>query len=415
MIKNFLLGFLLFYSITNLAQEGTSSPYSFYGIGDIKFKGTVDTRAMGGVSVFPDSIHLNLQNPASYSTLKYIAFTIGGNYNTTRFKTNTEQENARRSAVDYIAIGIPIGRLGATFGLMPYSSVGYQINSISSPSMARQFTGNGGVNKAFIGFAYQINKNFSVGADINFNFGSIRTESVVFSNQVLYGTKERNNSSISGLNINTGVIYNRPLNKKVNLFSSLIFTPESSLKTLNSRNISTVQFSEGAGFIPTDAGIDVAVANNNINLPSKIAAAFGLSENKKWGIGAEYTKQQFSSYSNRFVEITSGRFENANRYAIGGYIIPKYNSFSNYFERVNYRAGLRTENTGLIVNNKSITDTAITMGLGLPLGGILSNLNLTFEYGKRGTRAENLVEENYMNFLISVSLTDKWFVKRKYD
>ena len=415
MIKNFLLGFLLFYSITNLAQEGTSSPYSFYGIGDIKFKGTVDTRAMGGVSVFPDSIHLNLQNPASYSTLKYIAFTIGGNYNTTRFKTNTEQENARRSAVDYIAIGIPIGRLGATFGLMPYSSVGYQINSISSPSMARQFTGNGGVNKAFIGFAYQISKNFSVGADINFNFGSIRTESVVFSNQVLYGTKERNNSSISGLNINTGVIYNRSLNKKVNLFSSLIFTPESSLKTLNSRNISTVQFSEGAGFIPTDAGIDVAVANNNINLPSKIAAAFGLSENKKWGIGAEYTKQQFSSYSNRFVEITSGRFENANRYAIGGYIIPKYNSFSNYFERVNYRAGLRTENTGLIVNNKSITDTAITMGLGLPLGGILSNLNLTFEYGKRGTRAENLVEENYMNFLISVSLTDKWFVKRKYD
>ena len=415
MIKNFLLGFLLFYSITNLAQEGTSSPYSFYGIGDIKFKGTVDTRAMGGVSVFPDSIHLNLQNPASYSTLKYIAFTIGGNYNTTRFKTNTEQENARRSAVDYIAIGIPIGRLGATFGLMPYSSVGYQINSISSPSVARQFTGNGGVNKAFIGFAYQISKNFSVGADINFNFGSIRTESVVFSNQVLYGTKERNNSSISGLNINTGVIYNRALNKKVNLFSSLIFTPESSLKTLNSRNISTVQFSEGAGFIPTDAGIDVAVANNNINLPSKIAAAFGLSENKKWGIGAEYTKQQFSSYSNRFVEITSGRFENANRYAIGGYIIPKYNSFSNYFERVNYRAGLRTENTGLIVNNKSITDTAITMGLGLPLGGILSNLNLTFEYGKRGTRAENLVEENYMNFLISVSLTDKWFVKRKYD
>lgn len=415
MIKNFLLGFLLFYSITNLAQEGTSSPYSFYGIGDIKFKGTVDTRAMGGVSVFPDSIHLNLQNPASYSTLKYIAFTIGGNFNTTRFKTNAEQENARRSAVDYIAIGIPIGKLGATFGLMPYSSVGYQINSISSPSMARQFTGNGGVNKAFIGFAYQINKNFSVGADINFNFGSIRTESVVFSNQVLYGTKERNNSSISGLNINTGVIYNRALNKKVNLFSSLIFTPESSLKTLNSRNISTVQFSEGAGFIPTDAGIDVAVANNNINLPSKIAAAFGLSENKKWGIGAEYTKQQFSSYSNRFVEITSGRFENANRYAIGGYIIPKYNSFSNYFERVNYRAGLRTENTGLIVNNKSITDTAITMGLGLPLGGILSNLNLTFEYGKRGTRAENLVEENYMNFLISVSLTDKWFVKRKYD
>ena len=415
MIKNFLMGFIVLCSITIFAQEGTSSPYSFYGIGDIKFKGTVDTRAMGGVSVFPDSIHLNLQNPASYSTLKYIAFTIGGNYNNTKFKTNAETETARRSAVDYIAIGIPIGKLGATVGLMPYSSVGYQINSPTSPSIARQFTGNGGVNKAFIGIAYQINKNFSVGADLNFNFGSIRTESVVFSNQVLYGTKERNNSTIYGFNLNTGLMYNRPINKKISLFSSLIFTPESSLNTTNSRNISTVQFSEGAGFIPTDAGVDVPVASSDINLPSKVALAFGLSENKKWGAGAEFTRQQFSSYSNRFSDITSGRFENANRFALGGYFIPKYNSFSSYFERVNYRAGLRTENTGLNVNNKSITDSAITLGLGLPVGGILSNINLSFEYGKRGTKSENLVQENYMNFLISVSLTDKWFVKRKYD
>ncbi len=415
MIKNFLLSIILLFSITAIAQEGTSSPYSFYGIGDIKFKGTVDTRAMGGVSVFPDSIHLNLQNPASYSTLKYIAFTIGGNYNTTRFKTNAEQEYAKRSAVDYIAVGIPIGKLGATFGLMPYSSVGYQINSISTATTARQFTGAGGVNKAFIGFGYQINKKLSVGADINFNFGSIKTESVVFSNQVFYGTKERNNSSISGININTGAMYNTPINKKVNLFASLLFNPESSLRALNSRNISTVQFVPGTGFVSADAGIDVSVANNDINLPSKYSFAIGLSENKKWGVGAEYTLQQFSSYSNRFKDITAGTFENANKIAVGGYYVPKFNSFSNYFERINYRAGMRHENTGLVLKSKSITDTALTVGLGLPVGGMLSNINLTFEYGKRGTRAENLVEENYMNFLIALSLTDKWFVKRKYD
>ena len=88
-------------------------------------------------------------------------------------------------------------------------------------------------------------------------------------------------------------------------------------------NISTVQFSEGSGFISTDAGIDVAVASSNINLPSKVALAVGLSENKKWGAGAEFTRQQFSSYSNRFSDITSGRFENANRLAIGGYFVYK--------------------------------------------------------------------------------------------
>ena len=416
MIKNFFIAICLLFSIVFFAQEGTSSPYSFYGIGDIKFKGSVDTRSMGGVSVFPDSIHLNFQNPASYASLKYIAFTIAGNFGTTKFKTNDAQERSKRSALDYIALGIPIGKFGASFGLMPYSSVGYKINSLSGDgNTIRQFVGSGGVNKAFVGIAYQINKKLSVGMDINFNFGSIKTENALFSSQALYGTLEKNASSISGININTGLMYNTPLTKKLHLFSSLTYTPESKLEALNSRNIANVQFSAITGYIALDNAVDVVVPNNTINLPSKIALGVGVGENKKWALGAEFTRQQFSNYSNRFVDITAGKFENANRIAIGGYIVPKYNSFNSYFARVNYRAGLRYENTGLVIKNKSITDAAITAGLGLPVGGMLSNINLGLEYGKRGTKAENLVEENYINFTISLSLTDRWFVKRKYD
>ena len=251
--------------------------------------------------------------------------------------------------------------------------------------------------------------------DINFNFGLIETENALFSSQAFYGTLEKNSSSISGLNINTGVMYNTPLTKKIQLYSSFTYTPESRLNSLNSRNISNVQFSALTGYIPLDNAVDVDVPNNSINLPSKFALGVGIGQSKKWSLGAEFTRQQFSSYSNRFLDITAGKFENANKIALGGYIIPKYNSFNSYFARVNYRAGLRYENTGLVIKNKSITDAAFTAGLGLPVGGLLSNINLGFEYGKRGTRAENLVEENYMNFTISLSLTDKWFVKRKYD
>ena len=415
MIKNFLVTIFLFSITIVFAQEGTSSPYSYYGIGDTKFRGTVDTRAMGGVSVFPDSIHLNLQNPASYSALKYIAFTIGGNHHNTTFSTNTDKESARRSALDYIALGIPIGKFGATIGLMPLSSVGYRINSMSQDNtMQRRFVGAGGVNKAFVGFGYQVSKKFSVGIDVNFNFGFIRTENGLFSNQALFGTGERNTSSISGINMKIGAMYNTPINKKLQFYSSAIFVPQSSLKSLNARNIGLVQFS-AEDFIPIDAGIDVAVPNNTINLPSKFAVAAGIGEAKKWAVGIDFTHQQFANYSNRFKDIVSGSFENANRLAIGGYYIPKYNSFNSYFERINYRAGLRFENTGLVIKNESINDMAITAGLGLPVGGMLSNINIGLEYGQRGTKAQNLVQENYLNFTIALSLTDKWFVKRKYD
>ena len=64
---------------------------------------------------------------------------------------------------------------------------------------------------------------------------------------------------------------------------------------------------------------------------------------------------------------------------------------------------------------ESINDTALTLGLGLPVGGALSNINLGMEYGKRGTTNAGLIQENYLNISIGLSFNDKWFVKRKFD
>ncbi len=414
MIKKIFLGLCLILAAQVFSQEGTSSPYSFYGIGDIKFKGTVDNRSMGGVSVFPDSIHLNIQNPASYASLKYIAFSLGANYTTTKFKTNAEQEEAKRSALDYIALGIPTGKLSVTVGLMPLSSVGYQISSIVSTTEQRRFQGSGGVNKFFVGAGYKINKNLNLGIDVGYNFGLIKTESLLFKSEAYYGSRELNTSRISGLDANFGAMYSRPITKKLNLYTSFVFSPQVSFQSANTRNIATILFSNSTGALPVDQ-VDVAVPNNTIKMPTKIAFGAGIGETKKWALGAEFTFQQFSSFNNRFVDITTGKFENSKRIAVGGYYIPKYNSFSNYLERINYRAGFRYENTGLVVNNKSINDAAVTAGIGFPVAGLLSNINFGFEYGKRGTKAAGLVEENYMTFTIGLSLSDRWFIKRKYD
>lgn len=122
----------MLFALTSNAQEGTSSPYSFYGIGDVKFKGTVENRSMGGISVFSDSIHLNLQNPAHLASLKQTTFSIGGSSLNTTLKTESAKEKARRVTLDYLAIGIPTGKLGFAFGLIPYSSVGYKISQTPS-------------------------------------------------------------------------------------------------------------------------------------------------------------------------------------------------------------------------------------------------------------------------------------------
>ena len=101
MIKRFSVSIFLLFSVISFAQQGTSSPYSLFGVGDVRFRGSNEIIAMGGVSVFPDSIHLNVQNPASYSHLKLTTFTLGGSLNAVKFKTNESNESANRSRMDY--------------------------------------------------------------------------------------------------------------------------------------------------------------------------------------------------------------------------------------------------------------------------------------------------------------------------
>ena len=69
-----IIGVFLLISTVTMAQNGTSSPYSFYGIGSLNFKGTVENRTMGGISVYSDSIHLGVQNPASIADLELINY-----------------------------------------------------------------------------------------------------------------------------------------------------------------------------------------------------------------------------------------------------------------------------------------------------------------------------------------------------
>ncbi|HRA72547.1 MAG TPA: hypothetical protein PLB11_06955, partial [Flavobacterium sp.] len=116
MIKKIIASFILLFSLFSYAQQSTSSPYSFYGIGDNRLKGTTETRAMGGLSSIPDSIYINLQNPALLSSIKLTTFSIGGTNNSTKLSTTSQTEKNQRFTLDYLSVAIPSNKLGIAFG-----------------------------------------------------------------------------------------------------------------------------------------------------------------------------------------------------------------------------------------------------------------------------------------------------------
>lgn len=418
MIKKFLIGAFLLVSFISLAQESTSSPYSYFGIGESRFNGTAEYRSMGGMNVEMDSIHLNIENPASYAALKLTTFSIGGSYGTTKIKANGTTDKVDKSTLDYLAVGLPLGKFGVAFGLMPYTSVGYKVQSISDdPSVTnKRNTGTGGVNKVFLGLGYMIKPGLSIGADAQYNFGKIETSSVEFIPEIPIGSQERKTSDLSGINFNLGMMYERKLNTKLNFYGSANYSFSANVNSDNKQQISTGFYDSSFNFTVVDS---LPSVRNTVGLkiPGKFTFGAGIGQKRKWLVGTQLTFQGAAELKNDFNTSTtnSAVYDSYAKYTVGGYYIPDYNSFSSYLARVVYRGGFRYEKSGLIINSQEINDVALTFGAGFPISGVFSNINLGFEFGKKGTTNSGLVQENYFNASVGFSLNDKWFRKSKFD
>ena len=434
MIKRLLVVITVLVSMACLAQEGTASPYSFYGIGSLKFKGTVENRSMGGLSIYMDSIHLNLRNPASFTgndllmfnnESRPVKYAVGGNFYSARLKSDSGSDRASSSSFDYLALSFPVGKFGVGLGLMPYTAVGYKLEAKNNEGQTtNRFNGQGGLNKAFLGIAYQISEALSFGINAQYNFGNLQNSSIQYrfdtdGDPLFTQSRENNRSDLSGLNVDLGLSYVKKITERLELVSALVYTPKSSLNSQNERSLSTVNIaSNGQEIVRSTIDIDLesqGLLETDLILPSKFSVGAGLGERRKWFIGAEYEMQQLSNFENVLYQTATTSYENASRFSLGGFYIPEYNAFSKYLKRVVYRSGLRFEKTGLNIENESINEFGISFGVGIPVGDFGSNANIGVEFGKRGTTNNNLIQENFINFQISLSLNDRWFQKRKYD
>ena len=149
-------------------------------------------------------------------------------------------------------------------------------------------------------------------------------------------------------------------------------------------------------------------------LPKSFSFGLGIGKNKKWFFGTQFNKINNSRFLNEFIIQPNIKYEDASRIGLGGFYIPEYSSITSYWKKVVYRIGFRTESKGYLINNQSIKENGITFGVGLPMAGY-SNTNVTFEFGKLGTKNQNLIEEKFWSLRLGFSLNDLWFIKRKYN
>ena len=420
-VKNYLLVILIFSCLSVVSQTNTGSPYSLNELGEINFTGNVSYQSMGGIDSSIDSIEFNINNPSSLAKIKTTNYLIGTFYKSSSISNSSLKENIKTSNINYIAIGIPVKNFGFGFGVLPYSSVGFNLqtteeynddNSIST----RLFGAEGNINKAFLSVGIPFLKYFSLGASANYNFGKFNYEKFNLMNGVNYGVFSNSSSEITGFTYNFSSNVLIPLKNDLSL--SLLFSlyPEGELDSYNieslyTSNASSISLESLGDFVDIDLNAR-GLENTKLPVPKKSIYSIGLEKKNSWFIGAQYENKLSSGFENVFLDIRNVSYRDANSISFGGYFIPDSSSLVSYWKRIKYRFGIKNDKKSIIVNNLPINQFSLNLGLGLPIAG-LSKANLGLEIGKIGN--DDLIKENYFSLRLGLSLNDVWFIKRKYN
>jgi len=419
--------FLLSSTLVYGQRSTTSSPYSRFGLGEIRGDLLPQTRAMGGIATGVRYLsgygNINVGNPASYSALALTTVDVGVFGNITELSRNQLAENSYNFSLSHINFGIPLGRPGGlSFGIMPFSDVGFSYaipGSIDTTDIRTVYAGAGGATKAYLGYGIQLTKNFSVGANVSYLFGTLNNiRSVELPNDI-GGLNVRIDSSqyINGFSFDYGAQYFQPLSKNVSLTIGYTGTAGTPLNTTASRVVTRTPTSVEDDFenLPVDSISTYEGQKQNIKMPMKHSIGFSVAKGNHWMIGGDFNYAKWSDFR---IGADNPGLTDSYGFSVGGQITPDITSV-NYLGVVDYRLGFKYNKSYINIANQDIKQMALTVGFGFPLpslfGGSFYKINFATEFGQMGALTNQLVRERYINFHLGFTLNERWFQRRRYD
>lgn len=401
---------------------------------------------MGGIGTAINKIsgynNINPLNPASYGYINYTTIDAGIYANVSTYSQNGQATVTNPNfRLSHVAFAIPLTRRSAiSFGLLPYSEMGYNniqtihtfgTHSSNGNSYVDTNTvnyinnGSGGLSKAYIGYGVTILKHLSIGANVSYIFGNLQqfqsTET-----PLLYGTLDSrisNVNAVGGFNYDYGLQYSFDFGEANQKHIVLGYSASASSK-INSANtyiVSQYTYSSSGQENPaTDSVINYQAVKSSIQLPQINHFGVSYQYDAHFLVGADYTMGHWSSLTVDGQNPGIGQspaFQDSKTINIGGQFTPDINSLHSYFSRTDYRIGFIYDQSYLSFNDVTIKTYAFTVGLGLPLppnNTTFYKINFAAEFGQTGTLQNNLVKNNFVSLSLSFTFNDLWFQRFKF-
>lgn len=407
---------------TAMFAQNSMTPYSMYGYGMLNDNSSSMQRQMGGVGYAMSSgRQINAKNPASYASIDSLTFIfdIGADISflhSAELRSIEKDENKANQiggGLDYITMQFPIGKyMGASLGLIPYSSVGYAFgNEIMHGTLNNQ--GTGGITQAYVGIAGKY-AGVSLGANISYNWGNIINDTYAVDNSGNRSLFEHV-MQIRDWNINLGAMYTLILQKyhKINL--GITYQPKKSFHG----NTWGAYWDIGADKAADTVGY--TTMSGKYYQPNTIGSGISYTYNRGYRMMFEvdfqwqdWAKAKYEPlFGNDGEVLFSGmQFDNRWKISAGGEFVPKTRG-GNYIQHITYRLGGHYTNDYLMVNGNKVKDYGLSCGFGLPTIEGRTMINIGFEWLHRRAAPEKLISENYFNITVGINFNEMWFWQRK--
>lgn len=393
-----------------MAQNGTMTPYSRYGYGMLNDNATSAQRGMGGVGYAMSSgRQINVMNPASYAAIDSMTFLfdMGVNLDMVWASEGATKEDNINGGLDYITLQVPITKwMGASAGLLPFSSTGYSFTQAITNGATRN-SGNGGFSLAYLGVGVSPFTNAYIGANFSYMFGSSVND--VYAYTITGSTSLfEHYIDIKDWRLDLGVQYKINVNDVNQLTLGLTYSPS---KNLHGETYGVYYDASSSSAVNIDT-VGLTKLHGNYSLPATYGAGVNLLLHNKLMLEADFTYQPWEKA--KFAQIEGfeyTEFDNRWRAAIGMQYTPSRRG--GYWQRAQYRAGLYYNNDYVKVQGNGIREIGASLGIGLPVPGYRTVLNLAFDYKKRQAHPNPLIKEQYFGITLGINFNEVWFQKRR--
>ncbi|MDO8996446.1 MAG: hypothetical protein Q7U77_07445 [Sediminibacterium sp.] len=446
----FVVSFISFFAISSSAQ--VNSPFSRYGLGNLVGSQHAISRSMGGLSAaYADGANynvgqaVNFNNPATYGSNYMVTYDLGLSIDSRKLKSNNPNGSFSSIYVipSYLAVSVPLNKLkglGLAFGLRPITRLNYGVESrarLAGDSIGTIYEGTGGTNQAFIGVGKKWKK-LSIGANTGYTFGrqEISTSKTFYNDTLLYfQSRSASQINFGSMFLQAGIQYEFTLSKKEN-------AADKSSKNLLMRIGATASFQQNMNavkrlsnqtYVLNAAGglieVDSIAKQDNIKgtivMPATYDAGFMIMRTltnsrgnfQLWSAGLEFTTTQWTKY--RYYGQPDA-LNNSWALKMGAQISPNPDGGTSYLSNVNYRLGFQFGKDYINADGNGLKHSSFTLGAGFPIRKWrnyetqFTVVQAAMQFGKRGSAVNNITE-NYTQITLGFSLSDMWFIKRRYD